>query len=299
MLEAKTLQDGIAEISALLDEKLDLVLPSATKGTAGEMRLAEAMRYSVMSPGKRLRPFLVVVSASLFGVSKYASVQTAAAIECIHAYSLIHDDLPALDNDDFRRGQPSNHKKFDEATAILAGDALLTLAFEILSDVSTHPDASVRAELVSNVAKACGPRGMVGGQMMDMMPDQDKVNLEETTRLQRMKTGALFAISCEAGAILGKCPLPLRNALRGYAHDIGLAFQITDDLLDAEGVKSGDKKRQDKSSDKATYIRVLGIEKAAKQAKMLCDQAQSHLDVFGKKAAMLSELAQFVVSRKR
>jgi farnesyl diphosphate synthase len=265
----------------------------------GESRLAEAMRYSTLSGGKRLRPFLVLASANLFGVGKGSSIQTAAAIEFIHTYSLIHDDLPALDNDDMRRGKPSAHKQFDEATAILTGDALLTYAFEVLSDITTHSDSSVRAELVLSVARACGYRGMVGGQMMDLISDVKKMTIEETTRLQRMKTGELFAISCEAGAILGKAAHPLRNALRGYALGLGLAFQITDDILDAEGTKKGSKTRQDKSSGKATYVSAMGLEKSRKQAQMLANQAISHLDVFGKKAQLLKELAQFVVNRKK
>lgn len=293
------LREALKESSKLLEEKIDLLLPQVTKGKVGESRLAEAMRYSSLSGGKRLRPFLVMASAGLFGVGKTSSMQTAAAIEFIHTYSLIHDDLPAIDNDDTRRGKPSSHKKFDEATAILAGDALLTYAFEVLADPSTHSDPGVRAELVLSVARACGFKGMVGGQMMDIISEEREMTIEETTRLQRMKTGELFAIACEAGAILGKAPFPIRNALRGYALGLGLAFQITDDILDAEGTQKGSKTRQDKSSGKATYVHAMGLDKAKKQAEMLASQATSHLDVFGKKAQLLKELTEFVVSRKK
>jgi farnesyl diphosphate synthase len=291
---------ALKEVADELHNKMDRLLPETEKGRVGENRLAEAMRYSVLSPGKRLRPFLVVCSSDLFGVSRSSSLQVASAIEFIHAYSLIHDDLPALDNDDLRRGEPSCHKKFDEATAILAGDALLTFAFEVLADPSAHRDSGVRGELIQNFARACGPRGMVGGQMIDLISEERELSLDQTTRLQRLKTGALFALSCESGAILGKAPQNLRNALKGYAKDIGLAFQIRDDLLDAKSSKEGgDKERQDKSSEKATYVSALGYEKAKRQAEILCDQAVEHLEVFGKRAELLRELARFVVQRQK
>lgn len=296
------LEQSLHDISDMLFEKMDELLPEPGEGQGG--RLYEAMRYSVLSEGKRLRPFLTVTSANLFGVSEESSLQTAAAIEFIHAYSLIHDDLPAMDDDDMRRGQPSCHKKFDEATAILAGDALLTYAFEVLADESTHHSNSVRAELVRSVARAVGPRGMVGGQMLDLKSDDGNISIPEIIHLQRMKTGALFAVSCEAGAILGKAARNLRNALRGYAHDLGLSFQITDDLLDAEGV-AGDTLdemgRMDKSSDKATLVGVMGVDKAREQAKMLANQAVSHLVVFGDNpnVRLLKELAEFVIDRQQ
>lgn len=300
LVPTSNLQSAIQKISDQLNEKMGDLLPKANNGRIGESRLAEAMRYAVLSQGKRLRPFLVITSASLFGVSDYSAIQTACAVEFIHAYSLVHDDLPALDNDDFRRGQPSCHKKFDEATAIMAGDALLTLAFEVVSHPSTHADPAVRADLVLALAESCGAKGMVGGQMIDLVSDHTKLNMEEITRMQRMKTGALFAISCEAGAILGKAARPLRNALRGYAHDIGLVFQITDDILDAElGGKTGGQYRQDKSAGKGTYVSALGLEKAKIQAKILANQAIAHLDVFGKRADLLKQLAKFIVERKQ
>ena len=292
------LQKAFQETSELLDEKMSKLLPEPDYGKEG--RLFEAMRYSTLSQGKRIRPFLTVSAAGLFGVGKSSSLQTASAIEFIHAYSLIHDDLPAMDNDDLRRGQPSCHKKFDEATAILAGDALLTFAFEILADVSTHADSTVRMELVSSLAKAAGGRGMVGGQMMDLVCQHADLTINEITRLQRMKTGALFAISCEAGAILGKASRNLRTALKGYAYCIGLSFQITDDLLDAIGTtdKTGKRVRKDVDAGKATYVSALGLEKARDQAKMLSDQALAHLEVFDERADLLRDLARFVIERQ-
>lgn len=288
----------LEETSSLIDEQMDLLLPQPEYGKEG--RIFEAMRYSTLSQGKRLRPFMVVASAGLFGVSKMSSLYTAVAIEFVHAYSLIHDDLPAMDNDDMRRGQPSCHKKFDEATAILAGDALLTLAFEILSDPATHADSAVRSELVLSLAKAAGGRGMVGGQMMDLACEHKSLTINEITRLQRMKTGELFAISCEAGAILGKASRNLRMALKGYAYAIGLAFQITDDVLDAVGSSdnTGKQVRKDKAAGKATYVSSLGLDKARDQARMLSDQAISHLEVFDERANLLRELARFVIERQ-
>lgn len=290
----------LENVRSKLEEKLDMLLPEADYGM--EARLFEAMRYSVLSSGKRLRPFLTVTTSKLFGISEDSAYQAAAAIELIHAYSLIHDDLPAMDNDDFRRGQPSCHKKFDEATAILAGDSLLTLAFEILADNITHPDPSVRTELISSVAKAVGGKGgMCGGQMMDLVCHKDQLTINEITRLQRMKTGTLFAVSCEAGAILGKASKNLRVGLRGFAHAIGLAFQITDDILDYEShipdIKNSSAIRIDKSKDKATFISALGVEKAKEQAAMLARQAIDHLDAFDNRAEMLISFANFILNR--
>lgn len=289
----------LQSVSDSLYEKMDLLLPEA--GDGAQTRLYEAMRYSALSEGKRLRPFLTVTTANLFGVSTSSSLQLAAAIEFVHTYSLIHDDLPAMDDDDIRRGKPSCHIKFDEATAILAGDALLTLAFEILADRSTHSSHAVRCELIKCMAKAAGASGMVGGQMVDLDSDQRKMSINEIINLQRLKTGELFAVSCEGGAILGNAPEHLRKLVKGYAHDIGLVFQITDDLLDAkagDGSKKGDKKRIDKSSDKATFVSAMGVKKAKEQAKILAEQAVRHLHVFGKKADLLRELADYIVDRE-
>jgi len=290
------LEKSLLEVSELLYEKMKNILPQSDEAACGVKRLCEAMRYSALAPGKRLRPFLTVTTANIFGVSQSSALQTAAAAEFVHTYSLIHDDLPAMDNDDVRRGQPSCHKKFDEATAILAGDALLTLAFEVLSDKSTHSSNSVRCELIKSMAKAAGYRGMVGGQMMDLESDKKQLSINEIIHLQRLKTGEMFAVSCESGAILGNAAPNLRNLLRAYAHDIGLTFQITDDLLDAESDQGG--KRQDKSSGKPTFVSAMGVEKAREQAKILAQQAVRHLNVFGKKADLLKDLAAYIVNRK-
>ena len=265
-----------------------------------EARLYEAMRYSALAPGKRLRPLLVLASARLFGVARTSALQVAAAIEMVHAYSLIHDDLPAMDNSDLRRGRPTCHKAFDDATAVLAGDGLLTKAFEVLSDPDTHGDPAVRCELVSSLAAAAGCGGMVGGQMIDLIAETQTLDIGAITRLQRMKTGALIAFSCEAGAILAKAPHELRTALRGYAHDLGLAFQIADDLLDVEGstAETGKPVGADAAAGKATFVSILGVERARAQAELLINQAVAHLDLFEQRAELLRQVARFVVNRR-
>jgi farnesyl diphosphate synthase len=294
-------QESLQEISLLLKEKMDALLPEPEIGKDGQ--LLEAMRYSSLSGGKRLRPFLTIISASLFGVSESCALQTAAAIEFVHSYSLIHDDLPSMDNDIERRGQPSCHIKYDEATAILAGDALLTLAFEIIADKTTHPDSNVRCELISSLAKAIGHGGMAGGQMLDMLFDNADLTINEIIRMQRMKTGELFAVACEAGAILGRASRNLRIALRGYAHAIGLAFQIIDDLLDTDCNKSDKSNESQKNKvssipSKPNYITTMGIDKSREQAKMLVNQAIAHLHVFDHKADLLRQLANYVIERE-
>ena len=267
---------------------------------APEMRLYEAMRYASLGGGKRLRPFLVMQSADLFGVSERSALRTGAALELVHCYSLVHDDLPAMDDDDLRRGRPTVHKKFDDATAILAGDALLPLAFEILADSDTHANARTRIELISALAKAAGAHGMVGGQMIDLQAESRTLDIGEITRLQRLKTGELIAFACEAGAILGGATDDAREALRGYAHDLGLAFQITDDLLDVEGTAEevGKAVNKDEDAGKATFVSILGVERARAQANRLADQAISHLAMFGDSADLLSKAARFVVDRR-
>lgn len=264
-----------------------------------EARLIEAMRYSALDGGKRIRPFMVIASADLFSVERSSSLRTAAAIEMVHCYSLVHDDLPAMDDDDLRRGRATCHKKFDEATAILAGDALLTKAFEVLADDTTHGDPAVRAELVLALARAAGADGMVGGQMLDLVAEHHALKMPEITRLQRMKTGMLIAVSCEAGGILGKATDPARHALRAYAHDLGLAFQIVDDLLDVEGDAAtvGKATGKDAEAGKATFVSLLGVDKARSQALLLANQAVEHLDFFEEKADPLKGLAQFVIKR--
>lgn len=293
--KTSNLQSVLQDVSEQLTDKMNDLLPEPDERK--ESRLFEAMRYSTLQGGKRLRPLLTVLSANLFGVSRFSSLQTAAAIEFVHAYSLIHDDLPAMDNDDMRRGQPSCHKKFDEATAILAGDALLTLAFEVLSDSSTHASAPIRCDLIKTLAAASGCRGMVGGQILDLLSEKEAFAVNDIIRLQRMKTGALFAISCEAGAILGNAAPNLRNALRGYAYDLGLAFQITDDLMDVEGPSKESGKIV--HEEKATLVHAMGYEKAHEQAKVLAQQAVSHLAPFQERADLLCDLANYVIDRER
>ena len=265
-----------------------------------EARVYDAMRYSALAPGKRLRPFLVVAGCSLFGVARRCALQVAAAIEMVHAYSLVHDDLPAMDDSDLRRGRPTCHRQFDEATAVLAGDGLLTSAFEVLAHPDTHGDPAVRCELVGALATAAGPAGMVGGQMIDLIAERQKLDIGAITRLQRMKTGALIAFACEAGAILAKAPGEPRMALRGYAHDLGLAFQIADDLLDVEGsaAETGKPVGADAEAGKATFVSILGVERARAQAELLVRQAVAHLELFGQRAELLREAARFVITRR-
>ncbi len=279
-------------VNEVLDELLEV-------GDGPEARVVEAMRYSALGGGKRIRPFLVTASADLFNVDKPSALRAAAAIEMVHCYSLIHDDLPAMDDDDLRRGKAACHIKFDQATAILAGDALLTKAFEILADDRTHGNSTVRVELIGVLAKAAGDAGMVGGQMLDLVAEDHALTMPEITRLQRMKTGALIAVSCEAGAILGRASEKAHHALHAYAHDIGLAFQIADDLLDVEGDETevGKKTGKDAAAGKATFVSLLGRERARKQAGLLADQAASHLDLFEEKGKLLKDLAYFVVNR--
>ena len=287
---------------ALVDETLVRLIPEIE---GPEARVYDAMRYAALAPGKRLRPFFVLATSTLFGVSTKSALQAAAAVELIHAYSLVHDDLPAMDDSDLRRGRPTCHKQFDEATAILAGDGLLTLAFEVVVDEDTHADPAVRVELARELAKAAGAAGMVGGQMIDLIAEEAgpdvTADIGFITRLQRMKTGALIAFSCVAGPILGKAPVEARFPLNAYAHDLGLAFQIADDLLDAEGsaADTGKSVGQDAAAGKATFVSILGVERARDQARRLIDQAVKHLDVFGDRADLLRQAATFVVERKR
>ncbi len=265
-----------------------------------EARLVEAMRYATLGGGKRLRPFLVVASAELFDVAEPFALRVAAAVEMVHCYSLVHDDLPCMDDDDMRRGKPSTHVRFGEANAILAGDALLALAFEVLSSAATHGDAEVRAELVRGLAVAAGAAGMVGGQAIDLAAVGQRLEMGTVTRLQQLKTGALIAFCCEAGAVLGHADVAKRHALRAYAHDLGLAFQIADDLLDVEGTaaEAGKRVGKDAAAGKATLVALMGRDRARAQAAMLADQAAKHLDLFGPKAKLLCDLAGFAITRR-
>lgn len=290
-------EPALAEAAAFVERSLDALLPQAN---GPESRVLEAMRYAALGGGKRLRGFLVLQTGRLFGVDRRALGRVAAAIECVHAYSLVHDDLPAMDDDDMRRGKPSTHKAFDEATAILAGDALLTLSFGLLSSPECHGDPFVRCELVSRLAHAAGHAGMVGGQMMDIVFEGTSPPLPEITRLQRMKTAALIMFACEAGAIMGKASQPLRNALATYGQELGLAFQIADDLLDEEGDPAlmGKAGHKDAQRGKPTVVSVLGAERARSQAEALANQAVRHLDLFDEKADLLRAAAEFVVARR-
>ncbi len=292
------LNAALAETVTLTDAAIDRIIAVPT---GLESRVFDAMRYASLAPGKRLRPFLVLASAQLFSVARRSALQVACAIELVHAYSLVHDDLPAMDNSDLRRGRPTCHKAFDDATAVLAGDGLLTMAFEVLAQPDTHGDPAVRCELVASLAQAAGAHGMVGGQMIDLLAERrPDLDIGTITRLQRLKTGALIAFACEAGAILGKAPQELRLALRGYAHDLGLAFQIADDLLDVEGAAgvTGKPVGQDAAAGKATFVSILGVERARAQASVLVHQAVTHLEPFENRADLLRQAARFVVDRR-
>ena len=294
----ESFEEALKAAAQETDAAMDRLIP---KGDGPETQVFEAMRYSALAGGKRLRPFLVLSSADLFGVERSNSIRVAAAVEMVHTYSLIHDDLPAMDDDDLRRGLPTCHKKFDEATAILAGDGLLTLAFEVISGEATHSNARVRIELALEMAKAIGGQGMVGGQMLDLVAEDREFDVPEITRLQRMKTGALIAYSCQAGAILGNATEHQHHLLLAYAHDLGLSFQIVDDLLDVEGdaEEMGKATNKDAEAGKATYVSLLGVERAKEQAAILADQAIKHLEVFEEKGNFLRDLADFVVKRRK
>jgi farnesyl diphosphate synthase len=290
---ADALSRGAAEVESALEDLLPLV-------DGAERRLIEAMRYASLSGGKRLRAFLVMESAALFTVDRRCAARVGAAVEMVHAYSLVHDDLPAMDDDDLRRGKPSCHRAFDEATAILAGDALQTRAFEVLAEPDTHSNPEARCELVAALAHAAGARGMVGGQMIDMAAEGQALNPEQITRLQALKTGRLIQFSAEAGAILGRAAGAQRHLLAAYGRDVGAAFQIADDVLDTEGTAEelGKTAGKDAAQGKATMVAVLGVARARAQAEMLAAQAARHLDSFGAKAALLRQLAAHVATRR-
>ncbi|MCP4330285.1 MAG: polyprenyl synthetase family protein [Alphaproteobacteria bacterium] len=288
---------AMAEASESVEDTIRHLLPN---GDGPEARLFEAMRYSCLNGGKRLRPFLVLCSSRLFDVDERCTLRAAVAVEFIHCYSLVHDDLPAMDDDDLRRGRPTLHIEFDEASAILAGDALQTLAFEVLAHPETHDDPAVRCELITALSRATGAEGMAGGQMFDLAAETETFDIGQITRLQQMKTGRLIAFGCEAGGILGRASTDARHALHAYAHDLGLAFQIADDLLDEEGSEEevGKKVGKDAAAGKATFVSILGAERARKQAHMLIDQAIAHLDIFGDTAELMRDVARFVVERR-
>jgi len=289
------LTSEMADVAGSINKALEAILPPVD---GYESQVVDAMRYALLSGGKRLRPFLVLASASLFDVPTPRATRVACALECIHTYSLIHDDLPCMDDDDVRRGLPTTHKKYDEATAILAGDALLTLAFEIIADEKTHHEPLVRTELISSLARESGSHGMVGGQMIDMLANSIELDIGAVARLQQMKTGALIRFAVEAGAIMGRATKDQKHALHNYAHDLGLAFQITDDLLDINGDPAQLGKAVGKDGDKETFVSLLGEDRARMQANMLADQAVIHLEHFDEKAELLRLLPHFVINRR-
>ncbi|GAA5263890.1 farnesyl diphosphate synthase [Acidiphilium sp. MT5] len=291
------LASAMLDAAALVEDALDALMPLHE---GDERRLIEAMRYSTLGGGKRMRGFLVIETAKLFMVNLTCAARVAASVEMLHAYSLVHDDLPAMDDDDLRRGKPSCHKAFDEATAILAGDALQTRAFEVLAEPDTHSDPEVRCELVMALGAASGARGMAGGQMIDMVSSGQELSAHLVTRLQALKTGRLIQYSAEAGAILGRAPAAQRHLLAAYGRDLGAAFQIADDILDAEGSDAslGKTAGKDAAQGKATMVAVLGIERARVQAEHLAQQAALHLEMFGPRADRLRDLAAFTVARR-
>ncbi|WP_295446460.1 polyprenyl synthetase family protein [Sphingorhabdus sp. EL138] len=292
------LQDALTQIATDIDQEFDALLE--LPGDARD-RLYAAMRHAAIGGGKRLRPLLVTATAALFHVDRAVALRVGTAVEAIHVYSLVHDDLPCMDDDDMRRGKPTVHRAFDDATAVLAGDSLHALAFEILANPQTHPDPFIRGELVSTLALASGPEGMAGGQMMDIEAENATFDLQTVMRLQALKTGALIAASVEMGAILGHVPPEGRMHLRGYARDIGLAFQIADDILDVEGDPelAGKALQKDADAGKGTFVSLMGLERAKQQAEMLVAQANDHLSSNGAEANLLRAIANYITERDR
>lgn len=292
------LRDAFAVVALDIDTAFDRLLDIPADPRS---RLYEAMRHAAIGGGKRMRPLLVKGAGALFSLDPAQLVRVGLAVECIHLYSLIHDDLPAMDDDDMRRSKPTVHKAFDEATAILAGDALQDLAFEILTSEDTHPDPFVRVNLVRALAKAAGAAGMAGGQMMDIAAESAAFDLSTITRLQQLKTGALIGFCIDAAAIMAHLPPEARTGLHGYAHDVGLAFQIADDLLDVEGnaALAGKALGKDAAAGKQTFVSLLGVERAREQARMLVEQAKAHLHEYDERADLLRALADYVIERDR
>ncbi|MEL6323245.1 MAG: polyprenyl synthetase family protein [Pseudomonadota bacterium] len=286
----------LKEIADKVTVALDQFIPPASGPEANLMR---AMRHAALANGKRMRPFFVLETGHMFDANETWLLRTAVALECVHTYSLVHDDLPCMDDDDFRRGQPTVHKAFDEATAVLAGDGLLTLAFKILADGDTHRDPLVRLRLIDRLAEAAGARGMVGGQMIDMLGVEQVRDLNTITRMQRMKTGALISYAVEAGGVIGGATEAELHALSGFATDLGLAYQIADDLLDATGDPSvvGKATAKDDAAGKANFVTLLGVDGAQQRVRLLAAQAKEHLMMFRTRANILLHSVDYVLER--
>jgi farnesyl diphosphate synthase len=294
-------EDRLHEAADRVTVALDALLPRAQ---GPEAQLLSAMRYASLAGGKRMRPFLALEAGRLFDADEKALLRAAVAIECIHTYSLIHDDLPCMDDDDMRRGQPTVHKQWDEATAVLAGDGLLTFAFEVLADPDTHPDPQMRCLLISGLARASGPQGMVAGQAIDMLGAAANIEagaeLAAVSRMNRLKTGALISFSVDAGALIGGARDDQRQALSRFATDIGLAFQMADDLLDVEGSEDevGKAVAKDADAGKMNFVTLMGAEGVRARMTLLADQAKRHLAIFGPRAKVLSQAVDFVLDRR-